>query len=60
MGKGDDVIMGAKRYSLDGDAAARDPLFWLGMAIDYVTFGFVDTGRWKKYVRAHGETRTRR
>ena len=44
-------MAGAKiGISFDADRAIRDPLFWLDMIISRVTFGRIETGRWKRYV----------
>ncbi|WP_313349801.1 hypothetical protein [Paracoccus sp. (in: a-proteobacteria)] len=38
-------------FSVDVDRAIRDPLFWFGIALNKITFGLIDTGRWKRYVK---------
>lgn len=36
---------------MDVNRAIRDPLFWVDMFLSKVTFGRVDIGRWKRYVK---------
>lgn len=37
-------------FSFDTERAIRDPLFWVCIAIDKISFGLIDTGRWRRYV----------
>ena len=39
------------RISVDVRAAVRDPLFWFGLLLSKLTFGRVDTARWRKYLK---------
>ena len=43
------------KAKINADAAIRDPIFWIQLVANRITFGLVSGSRWKRYVEIEGE-----